>query len=173
MSRITRIENLPLHVCRTHTHLRTSNFSSMVHGFDRMPSIMSRCIWMFSNTSAVIGSSVDNVLWVCLQLQANKKDISIKRISGTGGACYLSSYCMSYFTIIFYYPFYFKGWIKSTISPLNLTRVFIITFYLATENKKVKSNWLLRSDYWKMSSLLLLSFALAFLMLVVRKWKDL
>ena len=90
-----------LHAYRTHTYLRTSNFSSMVHGFDRMPSIMSRCIWMFSNTSPVIGSSVDNFLWVSLQLQANKKDISIKRISGTEGACYLSSYCMSYFTIIF------------------------------------------------------------------------
>ena len=119
------------------TYLRTSNFSSMVHGFDRMPSIMSRCIWMFSNTSPVIGSSVDNFLWVSLQLQANKKDISIKRISGTEGACYLSSYCMSYFTIIFYYPFYFKGRIKSNISPFNLTRVFIITFYLTIEHKKV------------------------------------
>lgn len=143
MSRITRIENHPLNACRTHTYLRTSNFSSMVHGFDRMPSIMSRCIWMFSNTSAVIGSSVDNFLWVSLQLQANKKDISIKRISGTRGACYLSSYCMSYFinTLLllnhFYDPFYFKGRIKSTISPLNLTPVFIITFYLATEHKKV------------------------------------
>ena len=67
-----------------------------------------------------------------------------QRISGlTGGACYLSSYCMSYFinTLLllnhFYDPFYFKGRIKSTISPLNLTPVFIITFYLATEHKKV------------------------------------
>ena len=62
----------------------------MVHGFDRMPSIMSRCIWIFSNTSAVTGSSVDNFLWVSLQLQSNKNDISIKGISGTKRACYLS-----------------------------------------------------------------------------------